>query len=108
MTYTLSFSLVGKRFGAAGLKEMIIEANLTGPGSVNAVLGGKHYNRGLRVFKTIYEALFRLKMEAFENWMQENGNYHIVAEFLESNELMKFVEKRTKVNMQEVCHLYSN
>ena len=95
-------AVVGKRFGGADIKEIIIETNLTGPGSVNAVLGGKHYNRGLRVFKTIYEAMFRLKIESFENWMQENGNYNIVAEFLESRELMKLVEKRTKANMQEV------
>ena len=35
--------------------------------------------------KTVYEALMRLKFEAFENWMHANRKYDVVAEFLESS-----------------------
>ena len=54
--------VLGKRFDSAGLRKIIVEADLTGPGSVEAVLRGKHYNRALRVKKTVYEALMRLKL----------------------------------------------
>ena len=65
-------AVLGKRFGSAGLREIIAEADLTGPGSVEAVLRGKHYNRALRVMKTVYEVLMRLKFEAYETWTHAN------------------------------------
>ena len=50
-------AVLGKRFGSAGLRKIIVEADLTGPGSFEAALRGKHYNQALRVMKTVYEAL---------------------------------------------------
>ena len=95
-------TVIGKRFGAAGLREVIVEANLIRPCSVEAVFKGKHYNRGLRVLKTVYEALFRLKLESFEEWMQDIGKYDIIATFLDSRELMQLVETRNESIMQKV------
>ena len=95
-------AVLGKGFGSAGLREIIVEADLTGPGSAEAVLSGKHYNRALRVMKTVYEALMRLKVEAFENWMHANRKYDIVAEFLESREISGLLTKRTQINFQRV------
>ena len=60
-------AVLSKRFDSAGLREVIVEADLTGPESVKAVLKGKHYNRALCVMKTVYEALMQLKFEAFKN-----------------------------------------
>ena len=37
------------------------------------------------MMETVYEALMRLKFEAFENWMHANRKYDVVAEFLESS-----------------------
>ena len=56
-------AVLGKSFDATGLREVIAEADLAGPGSVEAALKWKHYNRDLRVMKTVYEALIRLKFE---------------------------------------------
>lgn len=95
-------AVIGKRFGSAGLKDMIVEASLTGPGSVDAILRGKHYNRGLRVMKVIYESLHRLKLESFENWMKEMGTYDVFADLFESQELEDLVQARTYSNLQEV------
>ena len=91
-----------KRFGSPGLREIIVEADLTGPGSVEAVLRGKNYNRALRVMKTVYEALMRLIFEAFENWMHANRKYGVVAEFPESWEISELLTKRTQINFQRV------
>ena len=91
-----------KRFGSPGLREIIVEADLTGPGSAEAVLKGKNYNRALRVMKTVYEALMRLIFEAFENWMHANRKYDVVAEFLESREISELLTKRTQINVQRV------
>ena len=95
-------AVLGKRFGSAGLREIIVEANLTGSGSVEAVLNRKNYNRALRVMKTVYEALMRLVFEAFENWMYANRKYGVVAEFLESREISQLLTKRTQINFQRV------
>ena len=95
-------AVLGKRFGSAGLREIIVEANLTGSGSVEAVLNRKNYNRALRVMKTVYEALMRLKVEAFENWMHANRKYDVAAEFLESREISELLTKRTQINFQRV------
>ena len=87
-------AVLGKRFGSAGLREIIVEANLTGPGSVEDFLRGKHYNRALGVMKTVYEALMQLKFEAFEN--------DVVAEFLEPSEISELLTKQTQTNFQTV------
>ena len=83
--FCIYLAVLGKRFGSAGLREIIVEADLIGPGSVEAVLRRKNYNWALHVMKTVYEALMRLKFEASQNWMHANRKYDVVAEFLESS-----------------------
>ncbi len=41
------FAVVGNRFGSAGLRDILIEVNVLASVSVDAVLEGRHYNRGL-------------------------------------------------------------
>ena len=89
-------AVLGKRFGSAELRDIIVETDLTVPGSAEAVLRGKHYNRALRVMKTVYEALMRLKFEPLENWMHANRKYDVVAKFLESREISELLTKRTQ------------
>ena len=67
-------AVIGKRFRDAGLEDIIIESEIIGIGSVNGSLLGKHYNRGIRLQKIVGEALFRLKWEAFCNWLQEKNH----------------------------------
>ena len=42
---------IGKRFGDAGLGDIVTESRIVGSGSVAAVLEGRHYNRALRTHK---------------------------------------------------------
>ena len=73
-------SVTGKRFGAAGLKDIIVEADLIGTGSVDATLKGKHYNRAMRILKTVFESLQRLKLNAFESWLLTTERIQILDE----------------------------
>ena len=54
---------IGKRFGDAGLQDMVIEAEVCAEGSVKGVISGRHYNRGVRCHKLIYEALHHLRWQ---------------------------------------------
>ena len=42
---------IGKRFGDAGLGDILMESGVVGSGSVAGVLEGRHYNRALRIHK---------------------------------------------------------
>lgn len=50
-------AVIGKCFSSAGLKDLIIESNLEGTDLTDSILKGKHYNRGVRIMKYVYEAL---------------------------------------------------
>ncbi len=45
---------IGKRFGDAGLSDILVESGIVGAGSVNGVIQGKHYNRFIRVHKVFH------------------------------------------------------
>lgn len=60
-----ALSILGKRFGDGGLKDICIEAELVvAEGSINGILNGKHYSRPIRIHKYIYEAFMRLALWA--------------------------------------------
>ena len=44
-------SVIGKRFGDAGPRELAIEYNAVAEASIETVLNGKNYNRSLRLHK---------------------------------------------------------
>lgn len=66
-------SIIGKRFSAAGLRDIAIESGIIAEGSVSSVLEGRQYNRGVRLYKLMYEALLRLAWRGFSGWLEE---YH--------------------------------
>ena len=43
----------------------MIESDIVAAGSINGVLSGKHYNRAVRSHKLVYEALQRLRIQAY-------------------------------------------
>ena len=52
ITCTL-LAVIGKRFGDAGLADLMIESGIIGMGSVNGVLNGKQYNRAVQMNKIL-------------------------------------------------------
>ena len=53
-TIVVLLSIIGKRFGDAGLRDTIIESGVIEEGFVAKVLDGKHYNRAVRFHKLMY------------------------------------------------------
>ena len=47
-TVPVFISIIFKRFGDAGLTDIIVEARVIANGSLNGVTSGKHYNRSVR------------------------------------------------------------
>lgn len=78
--------ILGKRFGAAGFSDIMIEANIVASGSMNGVLSGHHYNRSMRSHKLMYEALSRLRLENFFSSLDDETNaiYRTLLEALAS------------------------
>ena len=80
-----ALAILGKRFGDGGLKDIFIESQTVAEGSISGVIDGKHYNRGVRAHKYLYEALMRLAWAEFMRWLETSDpNHHItVVSFLE-------------------------
>jgi hypothetical protein len=76
-------AVLGKRFGDAGLKDILVESEVVACGSMNALLDGKHYNRAIRAHKLIMEAMLRLKWEYFLTWLQKHDDLTPVAKVLQ-------------------------
>ena len=47
------------------LLEYNVESEIIAPGSVKGVLSGKHHNRAMQVHKLLFEAMERMRLEAF-------------------------------------------
>ena len=61
--------IIGKRFLDAELRDLSVESEVIEEGSVDRVLNGQQYNRGVRLHKLLYEAL---AWKGFQNWLQRN------------------------------------
>lgn len=57
--------ILGKRFGDAGLQDILIESEVVAPGSINGVISGHHYNRSMRAHKLLYESLQHIRFITF-------------------------------------------
>ena len=61
-------SAINKRFKGSGLAELLVAADEIAKGSVEQALKGKHYKRGVRCLKLVYELLTRkIIQNGFEN-----------------------------------------
>ena len=49
-----------------------MESEVITEGSIDRVLNGQQYNRGIRLNKLVYEALQRLAWKSFLGWFQRN------------------------------------
>lgn len=71
-------AILGKRFGDGGLQDVLVESGTVAPGSVAAVLDGRHYNRGVRAHKIVWEALSRLRWQQFESSLDASPGHSSV------------------------------
>ena len=52
-------SAINKRFNGSGLSDLLVGAEVIAEGSVDNALKGKHYKRGVRCFRLMYEVFVR-------------------------------------------------
>ena len=56
-TIMMFMAIIYKRFRDAGLRDLMIQPGVLAERSVDQALFGKMYNRGIRSYKLLYEAL---------------------------------------------------
>jgi hypothetical protein len=87
----------------------MIESEIVAPGSLKGVLSGKHYNRCVRAHKMIYEAMERLRFQAFEKTLStlEKGDIHAIdINVQEDKERRKFMEICASDKVTDMKMLY--
>ena len=85
-------AVIGKRFASEGLRDIVIESGLVGPGTVAAVFKGKHWNYGIHMIRIVSEALFWLKIDAFKEWLIQKGKEEVFRQFLNSEEVIELIK----------------
>ena len=87
-TLMMILGVAGKRFGDAGFKDVVIHSGIIEEGSIEGVLSGKMYNRSIYAHKIFYEALQRLLIQMFFDWLKGEalGNLFDLEKIHEINE----------------------
>lgn len=99
-------AVIGKRFGDAGIRDLLIEARIIGNGSLNGVLEGKHYNPSLRMHKIVLEALKRLSWQAFIQCSKESQDRSLTQQIETAGATLQNVRK--EVTSASIQALYRN
>lgn len=77
-TISIFLAVIGKRLGDGGLYDLIVEADIVGSTTAERVLKGEHYNYGIKVIKYVYEAMQRVKIEAFEDCLSRENKFFTI------------------------------
>ena len=93
--------IIGKRFLDAGLRYLAVESDVIAEGSVERVLNGQQYNRGVCLHKLLYEALKRLAWKGFLDWFQRN---HTAEQQCLWNIVCQSSQSTTQENLDSVLH----
>ena len=86
-------------------QDVFIESGIISEGSVKGVLTGKHYNRSVFCHKILYEAVQRLRFEAFFDQLDEVKQERFVS-FMEemSNSFPERFHEYTENPVMEEIH----
>ena len=98
--------VIGKRFADAGLKDIIVESALIGENSAQQVLKGKHYNNAMRVHTYVAEAITRLKVDAFEDWLKRTNKFEEYTSIIKEKALTALKEYRNPENFKDCMQVY--
>ena len=71
-TIMMYLGIIGKRFKDAGLRDILIQSEVIAEGSVDRALTGKMYNRSVRSYKLVYEALMQMLIEKMQFEMKDD------------------------------------
>ena len=74
-----------KRFGDAGLRDILVQSEVLSEGSVDRALTGKMYNRSVRSVKIVFEALSRILIDQFHEKLDDDVEKKAVADNVINN-----------------------
>ena len=60
--------------GDAGIRELAVQSDVVAESSIDKVISVKHYNRAVRLHKTVYEALMRVLMQEFQSSLTDESS----------------------------------
>jgi hypothetical protein len=92
-------SVIFKRFEGSGLVDVLVAADVVAQGSADSALRGKHFKRGIRCLRLMYEALARSLIKCCKN-----AGYHLVDE---SKELLEAIKNAINSNREKCQQLYT-
>ena len=107
-TLMIFMQVLFKRFGDAGMKDVLIQSSVIAEGSIESALRGKCYNRGIRLYKNFYEDLLRQMMphviekvnqSEVEKLKQELSKYNVF-----TNDLCKNI--KDNVQFEKVFNVF--
>lgn len=80
----LYWKILGKRYSASGLDDILVEAGVFGPNAMSVIMAGKNYKRCGLAHSLMFESLTRLHIKAFLIWLIEEERLpRIVADEME-------------------------
>ena len=94
-------SVIGKRFANGRLKDLIVESRLLGEDQASQMLKGKDYNNGIWVHLYLMEAINKMKLESFENWLVTRNEYKIYEEMKENGVVQNFKQSQNTQNFEQ-------
>ena len=62
------------------------------------MIDGKHYNNAMRIYKILYFAITRWRIQSFEDWLRNEDYEKLMEDFCISKELNDFLEEVSIIN----------
>ena len=90
----VNLKILCNKYGLLGLREWLVKSKIIADGSVDKALEGRHYSRGMRLHKQIFETLVRFKCKSLEKDFQLN--------FI--SKVRKLREETTHANLLALCN----
>ncbi|GFS11018.1 hypothetical protein ElyMa_006661300 [Elysia marginata] len=89
-----------------GFEEIVIDSEICSKDSIDTVLNGKHYNKSVRVHKTVLEALERLLFKAFQQHVQVGFSEDKAKKQLENFLFNQKEKDKSKDYLKELAECY--
>jgi hypothetical protein len=72
-------AVISKRYGDAGLNDILVEAGVVAEGSLNGVISGHHYYRSIHAYKIVYETMEGLRFQEYPETTDEAKYEEIIS-----------------------------
>lgn len=91
----------------SGIEDLLVGSEMYGSTTVCTLLIGKAYNRGVRAHKILMEAIFRLKWNAFSQWLSKREDSNVnkvdIMQQTMASQLALGEERDVASPMKEMC-----